>query len=872
MSDSLGKNQTTVTLNVKHKNTPNLDTAPGRFSAWPGRKLLCTTCLLALSVGPFSTPGVLTPSTAHAQSSVSTSEALTQELFLAIENQDLGGVKSAVQKGADVEARDFTGTQPVDLAISRGFFNIAHYLISVRNAKQAALSGTPVQPAPSPEELAQTQDETPNGSAELNELDDVLGEAPPPPAPAPVETVIEDPFAVTPTPEPAIDPFSTEQATSELPVLGEIQEPQAMPAEAVPFGDGLEGFDEPPKALSAENEPQSPPTPDVEVVDKAQDVLADTPTSKPFELNIQAEATLPADDFVETPDVEADLAPVEKASAFKRFFTTFGDFFKPPNITGVVHKKRETSNEGAVSDEEIQLQLKQLDEERGNEIIKGPAVPITPEELAKELPPIEGIANLTPEEIAALPHDGSSLPAYSVSSPSSSGAPLPANEDAFGDLTIDDEVDEPTPTPSSNAEEDNPFGAPEDDLYAGDELDIKEAPGVPGRAYNPSLPFGGGVDPLLLDFLGLSLVTGQELTGEEDETALREILLKDRPISFGEAQDAILAEDGNKGAQAAGDDNPFALLDDAKEPEISDLLEDLDGPNETAKADAPTSDATGSDNPFDLIEDSSTSGNEDVGELADLLAPNGEGEEGWDVKEVENADIPDEIFVLADLKATGEALDNVELTLGIDVGIGKELDKDRLRLMDQDTIRRPCLEKGGPNTLFCTDKINWPFELEEIFLVDTIMYQGTRAIARYEAGQSINYHTLFRTDAFEQVVGYYTERYGQPTTKIDRAIAPLAAPRQDNPTFIWQSREAGTDTIVNLEIRKFDDAKDEGFPDTKRGVIMLYRNHAKPIFPILSQLELMVLKTEGVETASSPSGDAEEGPPTENADPSSIWN
>jgi hypothetical protein len=61
---------------------------------------------------------------------------------------------------------------------------------------------------------------------------------------------------------------------------------------------------------------------------------------------------------------------------------------------------------------------------------------------------------------------------------------------------------------------------------------------------------------------------------------------------------------------------------------------------------------------------------------------------------------------------------------------------------------------------------------------------------------------------------------------------------------MWRSREAGTDSIVTLEIRQFDDAR-SGFPDTRRGAILLYREHAGEIFPLLSQLELMVLKDDG---------------------------
>ena len=124
------------------------------------------------------------------------------------------------------------------------------------------------------------------------------------------------------------------------------------------------------------------------------------------------------------------------------------------------------------------------------------------------------------------------------------------------------------------------------------------------------------------------------------------------------------------------------------------------------------------------------------------------------------------------------------------------------------------------------------------------MYQGTRAITRYDAGRASYYHALFQTKAFSKVVNYYIARFGQPSEVVQRAIAPLAQPRRDNPTYIWRSREPGTDTTATLEIRQFDDARGS-FPDTARGVVLLYRDHAAGIFPQLSQLELMVLKDTG---------------------------
>ncbi|MCK4939404.1 MAG: hypothetical protein KAR80_03855, partial [Rhodospirillaceae bacterium] len=238
------------------------------------------------------------------------------------------------------------------------------------------------------------------------------------------------------------------------------------------------------------------------------------------------------------------------------------------------------------------------------------------------------------------------------------------------------------------------------------------------------------------------------------------------------------------------------------------------------------------------------------------------GEE-WALKELDSASLPDvEIPSASDIIASGEMLEGVHLALGEDVHIGQEFTEKRRQLMKQETIHRPCVDKHGDGTVFCIDTVFWPLDIEENFRVDTIMYQGTRAIARYDDGLATNFHAMFDSNAFDIIANYYTNRYGSPTKSIARAIAPFAKPRQENPTMIWQSREPGTDLVINLEIRKFDDARG-GFPDTERGAIMLYKNHAEPIFPKLSQLELMVLEPDDKATAGLTS--------SEPATPDSVW-
>lgn len=619
------------------------------------RRLLAALCAgWVLAASPVLSPS-LAP-VAYAQEI----DPATQSLFLAVENNDLPGIKAAIDNGADILARDSDGLQAVDVAIKQGHLDIAHHLVSARNQLDSA------------------------------------------------------------TPPPAI---------------------------------------------------------------------ADAPS---------------------------------KPSATKAFLSTFLDFFKAPNTTGIVRKDTPVGANGqdALTDKELAQQLHQLEAELGDAPIKGPAVPISPDELALELPP----SPVLPDDMIAqdaAPFDTPALPAYGVTTPGEAVGQRPevSSDDAFGDLTVNDitEDDEPLAPAATDTPE-------------------------PVASSDPNLPFGGGVDPDILDLLGMTPFADEEPTVDEtvDEVAAD---------PFSQPEDPFTPQP--KAAPEPTDDSVAGLLEgfgEAQEvvplkthkPALPSDVQETSDPFATSDPFVAEDDAT---DPFAPPPESAG----EVDELAGLLEGVGEeisGQNGWDVKKVEGGTLPSEIPTLGEIDPTGEALDGVELTLGASAVIGQEVGEDRLKMMEADTIHKPCLKKGGPKTVYCVDKITWPFELEEYFLVDTIMYQGTRSIVRYDAGRASYFHSLYNTDAFSKVVEYYISRFGQPTQTVERAIAPLAQARRDNPTYIWQSREPGTDTITALEIRQYDDARG-GFPDTKRGVVLLYRAHTGGIFPQLSQLELMVLKDSG---------------------------
>jgi len=70
----------------------------------------------------------------------------TDKLFSAVHANDFSAVQASIAAGADVEARNSWGVTPADLAVDKGYFRIAHYLVSVRNFQHTK---TEQVPAPS---------------------------------------------------------------------------------------------------------------------------------------------------------------------------------------------------------------------------------------------------------------------------------------------------------------------------------------------------------------------------------------------------------------------------------------------------------------------------------------------------------------------------------------------------------------------------------------------------------------------------------------------------------------------------------------------------------------------------------------------------
>jgi hypothetical protein len=81
-------------------------------------------------------------------------DAATQKLFDAIHANDLAAAQASVDAGAKVDVPGRWGMTAIELAIDKGYFKIAHYLVAVRNfevgASEPESNRVATPPAPEP--------------------------------------------------------------------------------------------------------------------------------------------------------------------------------------------------------------------------------------------------------------------------------------------------------------------------------------------------------------------------------------------------------------------------------------------------------------------------------------------------------------------------------------------------------------------------------------------------------------------------------------------------------------------------------------------------------------------------------------------------
>lgn len=77
------------------------------------------------------------PQMSHAAPESPARADATKRLFNAVYANDFAAVQASIASGADIDARNAWGVTPADLAVDKGYFRIAHYLVSVRGFQRA---------------------------------------------------------------------------------------------------------------------------------------------------------------------------------------------------------------------------------------------------------------------------------------------------------------------------------------------------------------------------------------------------------------------------------------------------------------------------------------------------------------------------------------------------------------------------------------------------------------------------------------------------------------------------------------------------------------------------------------------------------------
>jgi len=158
---------------------------------------------------------------AWAQSSRQDAGQMRERLLIAVEENDITTVRNILSTNASWLAVEDTGVKAAGLAVERGFFPIAHYILGVRNQ---LLNQQPEANGPTPQERANLSqgnsiapaprqlfgETSPNGTP----LPDALPPAPAPRLAEPTASNLQVPRP--PMPAPANDPFNPNAAAATL--------------------------------------------------------------------------------------------------------------------------------------------------------------------------------------------------------------------------------------------------------------------------------------------------------------------------------------------------------------------------------------------------------------------------------------------------------------------------------------------------------------------------------------------------------------------------------------------------------------------------------------------------------------------------------
>jgi len=194
-------------------------------------------------------------------------QQLIKQLFEAISANNISLVRSRVNAGADLNAVNEDGLTPAGLAIEKGYFDLAHYLLAARNQQLTneteSKDKNPVQIAP-PQQAPLSPEPVVTTTAPPTRNDTL----PPPPR--------------LNLPPGQLDPFDPRTKSETLPVVGPVQAPTVKPdLPSRPLRSNIDKLPEKSPAAAGKDAPRvTGPTPIIPLAKKPKSTVTSRPVSK----------------------------------------------------------------------------------------------------------------------------------------------------------------------------------------------------------------------------------------------------------------------------------------------------------------------------------------------------------------------------------------------------------------------------------------------------------------------------------------------------------------------------------------------------------------------------------------------------------------
>lgn len=108
----------------------------GISCGWSARLRYASAALVVAAIMGAGLTGAFPLVVAPAAAAEETAARATQQLFEAVHSNDLAAARASVAAGADLEAMDRWGLTALELAIDKGYYEIAHFLAAARSSRR----------------------------------------------------------------------------------------------------------------------------------------------------------------------------------------------------------------------------------------------------------------------------------------------------------------------------------------------------------------------------------------------------------------------------------------------------------------------------------------------------------------------------------------------------------------------------------------------------------------------------------------------------------------------------------------------------------------------------------------------------------------